>query len=115
MWKTPPASGQFPAPASVPERAPSLTGSAGANAYGTSSHGVQRSTAAPPSPAPGGNVTVSGTFNNPSATSGTGLTIPGRRLGSQPVVLTGSATVGNTAGTGLDIGTTAVISAGSGA
>jgi filamentous hemagglutinin family protein len=64
----------------------------------------------------GGSVTLGGTFNNPSALSGTGLLVEGL-VQSGPagqITLIGSATVGGGAGTGVDIASTAVLTAGSG-
>ena len=60
----------------------------------------------------GGNIKLSGTLNNPSITSGTGLMIGGRVQAAGSVELTGSATVGNQSGIGLDISSTAVIASG---
>jgi filamentous hemagglutinin family protein len=64
----------------------------------------------------GGNVTLSGTMNNASHFTGTGLTINGKvQTGAAgKVALTGAATVGVAAGTGLSTGLSSEIIAGTG-
>jgi filamentous hemagglutinin family protein len=64
----------------------------------------------------GGNVTLSGTYNNPSSTSGKGAVINGyvSSGSSGSISVTGSATVGGASGTGVDIGPTAALLAGTG-
>jgi len=64
----------------------------------------------------GGNIDIGGTLNNPSALSGTGLLVEGQ-VQSGPagqILLNGSATVGGAAGTGVDIASTANLTAGLG-
>jgi filamentous hemagglutinin family protein len=86
----------------------SLTGEVGASASANSHGGVLASGATVSST--GGGVSLSGTLNNASISAGTGLTIGGRVQSSGLTSLNGSATVGNSSGTGLDIQFGAVIS-----
>jgi len=62
----------------------------------------------------GGSIDIGGTLNNPSALSGTGLLVEGQ-IQSGPagqITLNGSATVGGAAGTGVDVASTASVTAG---
>ena len=62
----------------------------------------------------GGNVTLTGTHNNPSTTDGTGVLVNGRLQANGTLTVTGSATVGGSSGTGVDIGSTGQLIAGTG-
>jgi filamentous hemagglutinin family protein len=62
----------------------------------------------------GGNVSLTGTHNNPSTTDGTGVLINGHLQANGALTVTGSATVGGSSGTGVDIGATGQLIAGPG-
>ncbi len=92
----------------------SVTGRAGGSASANSA-GLEVGSGASVASS-GGNVALSGTLNNPSILAGAGLRIAGlvQSASAGQVTLSGSATVGGSAGTGVDVASTASVTAGLG-
>jgi hypothetical protein len=89
-----------------------VTGTAGSNAY-VNSRGILTN-AGSTIVSSGGSVTLNGTLNNPSAANGTAVRVDGQVQANGLLLVTGAATVGGSAGTGVDLGATGQLIGGPG-